>query len=90
MKIKACHIYFALLALTAAAYKGMVKLITPQTAWINIASGKVTASIVVALFIWVYLMEVLSKKRHWTKKRFYLMSMMGLMALLIVASSPQA
>jgi Ca2+/Na+ antiporter len=82
-------IVYSLLGLgVLLSYQSMVILLTPQTAWVNITSGKVSASILVALFVWVILIEKISKKRHWSEKKAWIMSLSGVLALIYVASTP--
>ena len=80
-------IYIALAILTAVLYSRMVALMNVQTAWINVVSGRVSVSILVALFVWVMVIDRLAKKYRWNSKLAWVMSLLGVLILLLVATS---
>lgn len=76
-------IYTIIAAAVAASYHYVFGLLAIQTAWINAVIGKASVSTVLALILWVAIIEKIGKQRKWSSRRIWLLLLAGVMVLLL-------
>ena len=79
--IKPVAVYAALVILVATLYSYSVSLIAVQTPWIDVVMGKATANTVLALVLWVTIVERVGKKRKWKSRTIWGLMMLGVITL---------
>ena len=79
-------IYLVLVVLTVISYPFMVRLLAVQTAWVDINVSNFTVSMVAALLIWSWATDKLSKKRKWSSRKSWAVSLSGIVLLILFAT----
>ena len=85
MKYRQHIIYLVLVVLTVLSYPFMVRLLAVQTAWVDINVSNFTVSLVAALLIWSWATDKLSKKRKWSSRKSWAVSLSGIVLLILFA-----
>lgn len=76
--------YVVLGIAAVAGYAYSVSLLAVQTPWINVVMGKATANIVLALLLWVALVERVGKKRKWSSRKMWSLQLSGVLILAVI------